>query len=140
MTRKQKDLMRVGIVPCDCGKPSVRMKCGREYECQRCHDLEGMTSAQEIRRRGTVTGGLKKWDEPTQRQAYMAMMPQWIQDWYQQQGQSSDIMLTRIESWIDDLGSCLVVHGHGEYRLELGLPQPDVCDISVITENTGAYG
>lgn len=104
---------------CECGQPSAVHR-GSEWICQRCKDLESR-NAQDALSRAIRKDGQTHWDEIGHRIKRMLAIPEWLRNWNNQdapEGNANPLML-RIESWIEDNGSELVVHGHGEYHLAL---------------------
>ena len=121
--QQRKDGLRA--LKCECGGgvkgDGTPVKwIGSEGICAFCSEQEGFSKAQEIRQRRTLCESNSARDSITEYMRRLAMLPQWLRDWTENLcNTSTDIMMNRIESWVEDNGREIVVHGHGEYRLAL---------------------
>ena len=95
---------------------------GSEGICAWCVEQQDFSQAQAVRRRSTLCEAHPQRHRVTEYLRRLAMLPAWLQTWTENIcNQSSDIMLNRIESWIEDNGREIVVHGHGTYKLRLAV-------------------
>jgi hypothetical protein len=91
---------------------------GSEGICAWCVSQQDFSQAQSVRRRSTLGEAHPQRHRVTEYLRRLAMLPAWLQTWTENIcNQSSDIMLNRIESWIEDDGKEITVHGHGLYSL-----------------------
>lgn len=100
---------------CRCGRVGFRFKAGDRSSpvCKRCDEIENYSY--HLKQLSTKRVNVK-WNEPTQRMIDYMDVPKWV---IEAAYSNAEMLLMKIESWIDDNGTELVVHGHGEYHLPL---------------------
>jgi hypothetical protein len=96
-------------IRCECGNIASR-RSGSVWECSRCAELEGLSLAQELRRRHTYAAAMIEQDE------VKAASPEWLHGCWDSWALLQ--MLDRIDASIEDDGHTITVNGHGIYKLQ----------------------